>query len=531
MRDEGRLRFRVVWVAALVVGTLPLLLVDRRSWSLLAGTLDLVVRTLAVSLPLGTVLAWLVVRTDLPGRRIAAGLLAVALFVPLYLQAAAWQAGFGLQGWYTEVWRGPPLLDGASGAAWIHAMAALPWVVLIVGAGLWLIEPELEEQALLDASPWRVFLHVTARGAAGAVLVAALWVILATAGEMTVTDLFQVRTYAEEVYTSLSIGSLEESSVELLPGALLTAWLAGAGLAVAARLSAADRPPSLRPRRVFRLGAARWPLAVVVGLLLAAVIGVPLGNLLYQAGVEVTQTEAGRVRGWSLAKALAIVGEGPWRFRREFGWSLLVGSHAALAAVAVGTGLAWWGRRGPVRGAAVLAVIALGLAVPGPILALATIRVLNRPGLPALNWLYDRSIFAPWLVLTVRCLGPATLVLWHSLRTVPQTLLDAAAVDGAGPAARFWRIVVPGRIGAFALAWLVAFAVALADLAASILVVPPGVKTLSIQIFNLLHYGVYDQVAGICLALIACFAALAAAIAWLARHLPPLSRLRERGRA
>jgi iron(III) transport system permease protein len=469
---------------------------------------------------------WLVVRTDLPGRRIAAALLATLLFVPLYLQAAAWQAGFGLQGWYTEVWHGQPLLEGMFGAAWIHAMAALPWVVLIVGAGLWLVEPELEEQALLDASPWRVFVHVTARGAAASLLVAALWVLLGTAGEMTVTDLFQVRTYAEEVYTSLSIGSLAESSLELLPGVLLTAWLAGAGLGIAARLSATDRPPSLRPRRVFRLGAARWPLAICVGLFLAAVVGVPLANLLYQAGAEVTQTDLGRVRGWSLLKTLAIGWQSPWRFGREFGWSLLISGLSAGTAVVVGAALAWWGRdRGP-RRAIVLLAVGLALAVPGPILGLATIRLFNRPGLPALHWLYDRSIAAPWLVLSVRGLGPATLVLWHALRSVPRVLLDAAAVDGAGPAAQLGRIVVPSRLGAFGLAWLLAFAVALADLAASILVVPPGVTTLSIQIFNLLHYGVYDRVAGICLALVGCFAILCAVMARLAPRLPLFARLR-----
>ncbi len=525
MGVTGRLRCAVM-VVALVAGTLPLGWMDRRSWSLLGNTLDLAVGTLALSLPLGTVLAWLVVRTDLPGRRIAAALLAALLFVPLYLQAAAWQAGFGLQGWYTAVWHGQPLLDGLRGAAWIHAMAALPWVVLIVGAGLWLVEPELEEQALLDASAWRVFLRVTARGAAGSVLVAALWVLLGAAGEITVTDLFQVRTYAEEVYTALSIGSLEESSLDLLPGVLLTVWLACAGLTVAARLSAMDRPPSLRPRRVFRLGAARWPLAILVGILLAAAVGVPLANLLYQAGAEVTQTEAGRVRGWSLLKTWAIAWQGPWRFRREFGWSLLIGGLSAGTAVVVGAALAWWGRDRRLRRVLVLGAVGLALAIPGPILALATIRLFNRPEWPALHWLYDRSIAAPWLVLTFRGLGPATLVLWHALRTAPQVLLDAAAVDGASPAARFWRIVMPSRLGAFGLAWLLAFAVALADLAASILVVPPGVTTLSIQSFNLLHYGVHDQVAGICLALVGWFAVLGAVMARLARRLPPLARWR-----
>jgi len=42
-------------------------------------------------------------------------------------------------------------------------------------------------------------------------------------------------------------------------------------------------------------------------------------------------------------------------------------------------------------------------------------------------------------------------------------------------------------------------AIVFGDLAASILVVPPGVMTLPIRVFNLLHAGVDDQVAAVSL--------------------------------
>jgi ABC-type Fe3+ transport system permease subunit len=125
--------------------------------------------------------------------------------------------------------------------------------------------------------------------------------------------------------------------------------------------------------------------------------------------------------------------------------------------------------------------------------------------------LYDHSILAPWLVLLIRGLPAATFLLWHAFRTIPPELLEIAAMDGAGSLRRMWYVVLPLRRGALAVAWLVALAVALGDLAASILVVPPGVATLSIHLFGLLHYGVEDQVAGMSLALVGLFALLAAA--------------------
>ena len=173
-------------------------------------TLLLAAGTCVISLPLGTAFAMLLRRTDVFGRRLALAVAGGMLMVPLYLQAAAWDAGFGQLGWYSSVSAGPafpPLLSGWTAAIWVHGMAAVPWVVLLVSIALAGVEPELEEDALLDGSTRQVFLHVTlprmigrhSRRLAG-------WVVLSASVEMTVTDLFRVRTYAEEIYTGFALG-------------------------------------------------------------------------------------------------------------------------------------------------------------------------------------------------------------------------------------------------------------------------------------------------------------------------------------
>jgi ABC-type Fe3+ transport system permease subunit len=153
-----------------------------------------------------------------------------------------------------------------------------------------------------------------------------------------------------------------------------------------------------------------------------------------------------------------------------------------------------------------LLAIALCLTIPGPLLGLGVIHLLNRPPgspLAALAALYD-SNFAPWLVQTVRTLPIATLILWPALTSIPQVMLDTAATDGTGWWGQLFRIAVPQRWPAVAAAWLIAFAVAIGELAATILVMPPqrGATALSIQVFQLLHYGVDDRVAAICLVMV-----------------------------
>ena len=65
---------------------------------------------------------------------------------------------------------------------------------------------------------------------------AALWVAISVAGEIAVTDIFQIRTYAEELYTEMAIGpALHEAPLRALPGIAVTAWGALAGIILIAR--------------------------------------------------------------------------------------------------------------------------------------------------------------------------------------------------------------------------------------------------------------------------------------------------------
>jgi hypothetical protein len=107
--------------------------------------------------------------------------------------------------------------------------------------------------------------------------------------------------------------------------------------------------------------------------------------------------------------------------------------------------------------------------------------------------------------MTARCCSPgwscccaASLVPiywqpWRCGRSIPsswQLLLPTGR-------AAVW--LVPLLAPALGAIWLVGLSLALGDLSASILAVPPGVTTVAIRVFSLVHYGVEDQLAGLCL--------------------------------
>jgi len=340
-----------------------------------------------------------------------------------------------------------------------------------------------------------------------------------TAGEMTVTDFFQVRTYAEELYTEVAVApEADQLPLTALPGIAVTAWVVVAALTLVAGLAPVAREPSHAAPLVFSLGAARWPTALAMALLVAVVAGVPLGSLAWKAGVLVTQTADERVRSWSPSKCVAMVATSSWQHAKEYRWSLLIGSLAATAAVTIAAPVSWLARRGGRRALTALVLTAAALAVPGPVVGVVIVGLMDQPGRPWLNWLYDHSIAAVWLAQTWRALPLPILVLWQAWRSLSDDVLDAAAVDGAGALTRFWRIALPQRRPAVAIAWLVAFAAALAEVDATFIVRPAGVETLSTWVFEQLHNGPEDVVTSVCLALFLGFQAITFAVWRLARR-------------
>jgi iron(III) transport system permease protein len=221
-----------------------------------------------------------------------------------------------------------------------------------------------------------------------------------------------------------------------------------------------------------------------------------------------------------------MVVRSPWEHRREWAWSLAIGTMAAAGATALGLASGWLVRVRSSGGAALAAAIALGLAVPAPLLGVWVIALLNQPpdsALAPLAVLYDRTLTAPVLVQMVRALPLAALWMWSQLASVPQDLLDAAESEGAGRTSQLVRIAMPLRRAGVAAGIVAALVVALAEVSATLLVLPPGVTTVPVLVFQLLHYGIDDRLAALCLSI---FVLLGAGLAIMALG----RRIAERGR-
>jgi iron(III) transport system permease protein len=488
---------------------------------LASNTLRLVAGTLTLALPAGIAGAVLLYRTDLPGRRFLRFLIVLTLFVPLPLFASAWQAALGTGGWMpVAVWSTPrpgdpdvaptgiawkPWAQGLGAAIWVHAMAGLPWVIVLVGQALRWVERELEEDALTVIGPWRVLWLVTLPRCQAAIVAAGLWVALLAATEITVTDMMQVRTFAEEVYTQFVGGDREgltRAVLVALPLVVVTAIL----ILGAARHWARNLPPletRSTPPPVVPLGRARWPCLIVVlgiGILLA---GIPLASLVWKAGL------AGSPPAWSAQVAARHV----LRVFRVRG--SLVAESLAVAGVSggltAGLGLVvcWLAVEARWFQAGVLGLMAAVWALPGPVLGIGLKETIQRAiDLSHSDWVATALYYGPsplpllWAYL-VRFFPCAVALLWPMVRLLPAELRDAARVDGASPGQELRLVVLPLMAPACLRAGLAVAVLSLGELSASKLVETPGSQTFAHEVFTQMHYGVGNDLAALGLVLLA----------------------------
>jgi iron(III) transport system permease protein len=308
----------------------------------------------------------------------------------------------------------------------------------------------------------------------------------------------------------LNATAADQLPVPTLSGFAVTAITAAAAIVMAANASALRRQSDVRHARTFELGVWRCWIALAVWALVALIVILPLGNLIYKAGATVVADNSAFMRGWSLWKAVRLTATSPSEFAREFKWSTLMAICSALLTMGVAIGLGFAARTSKIAGALALIAAVAALAVPGPIVSLGLITVFNHPDFPRLNYLYDRTIAVAVIAQSIRALPLALFVMWYAFRSLSQAFVEASLLDGAGWIVRAW-LMLRQRLAAVAVAGAAVAVLSLGELSATLLVVPPGIEPLSVRLFSLLHYNVEDQVAAITLMLVS----IHAVVGWL----------------
>jgi iron(III) transport system permease protein len=459
----------LVYMIGTSIGDVPVsvLLLDERQRTLVFNSGLLAGITAACATLIGVPLGFGLARVSTPRGAMARIALATPVLLPPYTVALAWTYGAAAG-----------LTGSLPAAGMILALVYYPIVMLATEAALRQMDIHLEEAGTVAAAPGRVFARITIPLVGPAIGGAALIVFVLAISEFGVPALLRVRVYTTEVFTAFAaLFDFARATALTLP--LL--FLAVAGGATAATLLG-ERVVAGQRRQggVDVLNVARWvtPLRALGVAVVLAALAIPIAVLLREAmGTSISEAATAAWPSIRISLILALIG------------STLV--------VLIGAALGYARARASSRLGRVADVMWVVLfAVPSTITGVALIGLWNREG-PA-GLLYG-TFGMLLLVYLARFVPVAALIVAATVRQIPVSHEDAAAVGGAGWLRTAGRVVVPQAALGLAAAWVVAFVFAFGELGASILVSPAGESTLPIRIYTLIANTPSSMVAALAL--------------------------------
>jgi iron(III) transport system permease protein len=440
----------------------------------LRNTLVLATATAASTAVVGTALAWLTTRTDLPLRRLWAVLAALPLVFPSFVGALALVAAVApgglLDGPLGRVGVTPSRPEGFAGAWMVLTLFTAPYVLLPVSARLMALPPSLEESArLLGRRPLAVFATVVWPQIRGAVGAGSLLVFLYALSDFGVVVLLRYDTLTRVIYTNRVLDRDRSVALSLLLALLALAVVAGERT-LARRRPAVEAAGARRPLQV-PLGRWRWPaLALVVGWV-AVALGGPLASLGLWAWRGLTGETS------SLAAGGGGLGDLVEPAVNTVGISLVT----AVVAVAVLLPLAYLSARYRARsGDVATGLVATGFALPGLVIALAV--VFWSVQLPEAWGLYQSFVmlvFAYVVHLGVQSLRAAHV----AVGSVPRRLDESARMLGAGRTRRFVTVDLPLMLPGLAAGGGLVLLSTMKELPITLLTAPIGFETLATRIW------------------------------------------------
>lgn len=419
-----------------------------------------------------------------------------SMALPLYVQAACWESLWQFAGGWpiSQTRAAASRVVGVAAVSWIQGIAATPLALIPMLVSLHRIRTSLESIAWIDRGKIGVVRSVWLPALLPASLIAGILSGSWTLREMLVTNLYRVPTWSEGIHMDVISGTAPWGSIamSMTPMLILGAiayWAVGWG-----RGHEHSSANELTP--IFRVGdpLVRW-IRLAAWLSVLLILAVPITALTVRAGWKVEADGAGLFSPGRLVESWGGLSD----FGPELYWSFLLASGSVLISSVLAFGLLWLSGMKGTKDGWLAALNAAILSLPGPVIALALIRLSNSH--PLLSWWSHRTLAFPIAANLLRVTPVLFLLLlwrWNSWRKSQHELW---LVDGRSHfhhvASDFlrgsWRLLASGIV----LAWWLA----IGELGAYLLVLPAGVSTLSSRIFELLHYGVRYQEASLCLLL------------------------------
>jgi iron(III) transport system permease protein len=488
-------------------------MLTRDNGLVLLNTIGLSLVKTMLALVLAVFLAWIVARTDTPGRGALEVLISLPFYIPPILTAMAWgmlatpKGGLINLAWSGLTGRRTPLVNIYSygGVVWHMMQYSTPFLFLLIVGALKSMDPALEESSRMSgASAWTTFRRVTL-GLMLPVTTSAFilsfirgvesfesaLVFGTPAGiEVITTQIYHlihhVSTPDYPQATALALGIMA-----LMFGLVAWQWRLLGGRSFFTVTGKGYTP------RVTRLGRWRWVTFAVCVLFFVVTVVLPVGQLVLGSFFKFFgfyRTSMLTVEHYTAVWQNRLV----WR---ALGNTLLLGLLGATGTMLLGALVAYVLVRTRVGLRPLIEVLAwLPWMMPGMVLAVGFLWAYAL--MPGPIQLYGTL----WALLVAYVSLGTPLAVRTMAGAFSQLALDleeCSRVHGAAWWTTFRRILLALAWPAFAVGWILIFFIILRELSASILLYSVGNEVLAVVVMRLWTEGKAGQVSVIALVMLA----------------------------
>jgi iron(III) transport system permease protein len=453
---------------------------------IMLNTLTVSLAATVMALLFGFVTAWILSRTNVPGRRTLEQLMAVPYYMTPLLGAFAWSLlGAPESGFVNQVWRA---LGGENalinlvtpfGIAWVMALFEGSVAFVMIGAVMKSMDPALEEASqVIGASRLRTMLRVTLPLVAPGVLGAAILVFAEMLGSFSAAlvlgnpDRFYVVTTA--MYQLVSqypprIPLAAAMGVSLFAVMFLMLFLYRRLIAGRSYVTISGK--AFRPR-VMDVGRLRWLLFAVCIFYVLLSVALPLMTLAF-ASVQKIAVAFPAASNWTLANYQTAFTMNA--VRAALGNSLLLGVATASIGVVLMGLISWLIYRSRLPGSGFIEYLVMfPQAVPRLVFAFGMMWAWIVFPIPIYGtlWLLLIAYLTVFLPLGVRTISGVML-------QIDKSLEECAQMCGAPWGYRIRTVTMPLLRPGLLAAWLLLFIASVRELGASILLMGPNAKVVT----------------------------------------------------
>jgi iron(III) transport system permease protein len=480
---------------------------------LLSNSLAFAAGAALLSLTLGTSLAYLQVRTDVPFKALFFAAAIVPLIIPGILYTISWiflaSADIGVLNEIVE-----PLTGGAVtldvftiwGMIWVEGLHSSPIVFLLMVAAFRSMDPSLEESALMSgATRPQVLRRVTLPLVTPALLSAVLIILITSLESFEVPALLGLQdgiyVFTSRIYFVLRTYPPDLAAAgSLAVGLLLIAVI---GVAISRYLARGAKTYQTITGKGFRpqpMDLGKWKPAVGALILTYFFLTVlaPLMVLIYTSLLPFYQTPSWEVfksMGLQNFAALADLSQATTALRN----SLFLGLTTATAVMAVMAVAAYIAVKSTIPGRSLVEQLSfVPLIIPGLVLGLSLSFVYLRSPIPIYG-----TIFILLIAYCTKYMPYGMRYAATSMQQISSELEESAMVSGASWWQTMRRVLLPLLSPGLLAGWVYILVVSFRELSSSILLYSPGNEVLSILIFEQFENGQFTVLAALGVAMVA----------------------------